>query len=66
MTVAVRVLHALNMKDAPRREDVEELRRLDPLLADTAELDELACEVIRRALKRRAEVREKQERTGSP
>jgi hypothetical protein len=62
MVVALRVLHAINMKETPNDEDVEELQRLEPLLADTAELDELACEVIQRALKRRAEVREKQGR----
>ena len=64
MTVAVRVLHAINMKEAPNNEDIEELQRLEPLLADTAELDELACEVIQRALKRRAEARGKQGRAG--
>ena len=38
-------------------EDVAELRRLAPLLAD-GPIDELACDVIQQALKRRALVRQ--------
>jgi len=36
--------------------DLDELRRLAPLLAN-AEVDELACEVIQQAVKHRTEVR---------
>lgn len=56
MKLALRVLSALNEKQRPDRQDVAELRRLAPddALNDT---DELACEVIQRALKRRAQIR---------
>jgi hypothetical protein len=57
MSLALRVLTALNAHRSPEPNDVAELKALEPLLADTAGLDELACEVIHQALKRRAEVR---------
>lgn len=56
MKIAVRVLTAITEKRHPEPADVEELRRLDPLLRDMP-LDELACDVIQQALKRRAELR---------
>ena len=57
MKTALRVLTALNEKQAPATEDVEELRSLAPPDARDLPLDELACEVIQAALKRRAAVR---------
>jgi hypothetical protein len=56
MKTALRVLTAINEKGAPRPEDVNELRGFAP---DSGHLppDELACEVIQAALKRRAAVR---------
>jgi hypothetical protein len=56
MNVALRVLTALTEKRHPDPADVEELRRLAPLHADCP-LDELACDVIQEAIRRRAEVR---------
>jgi len=63
MALAVRVLTALNLGETPAPADVAELKTLEPLLADTAPLDELACEVIQQSLKRRAEIRESQRTT---
>jgi hypothetical protein len=57
MTIALRVLTALTEHQQPDPNDVDELRRLTPLSAD-ADLDELACDVIHRALKHRTEIRE--------
>jgi hypothetical protein len=59
MKVALRVLTAIDGHRDPNPNDVAELKNLEPLLADTAPPDELACEVIRQALKRRAEVQER-------
>jgi hypothetical protein len=56
LKVALRVLTALGDHQCPDPADVEGLKRYAPLLADTP-LDELACEVIQQALRRRAEVR---------
>ena len=58
MKLALRVLNAINEKQYPDRQDVAELRRLAPeeALNDT---NELAREVIQRALERRAECRAK-------
>ena len=56
METALRVLSALTAHQYPAPEDVAELRRCAPLLED-APLDELACDVIQQALKRRAELR---------
>ena len=55
MQTALRVLGAV--ADHRRRDpaEVDELRRLAPLLAN-AEVDELACEVIQQAVKHRTEV----------
>ena len=64
MKLAVRVLTAISLGQQPEKNDVEALRTLEPLLADTAPLDELACEVIQQALKRRAEVRARQALAG--
>jgi hypothetical protein len=57
MTTAVRVLSAMAAGQEPALHDVWELRRLAPHSA-AAPLDELACEVIQQALKRRAALRE--------
>jgi hypothetical protein len=51
MTVALRVLNAINERRHPQPTDIEELRRLAPASADMA-LDDLACAVIRRAIER--------------
>jgi len=56
MTVAVRVLRALNQKRPPDRADLDLLRRLAPLSTHLPP-DELACEVIQQAVKQRTEVR---------
>ena len=58
MQLALRVLTALTEKRYPDPDDVAKLRELAPgARAKTA--DELACEVIHKALKQRAEVRQK-------
>lgn len=54
--IASRVLTALGDRREPDPQDVYELRRLDPLMGDMP-LDELACDVIQQALKRRAELK---------
>jgi hypothetical protein len=56
MTVALRVLTALNDRRTPNPADVQELRRLAPLMQNDP-LDELACEVVQQAMRRRAELR---------
>ena len=56
MGIAWRVLDAINELRNPDLKDVEELRRLAPVPANQP-LDELACLVIRRTIKSRAEVR---------
>jgi hypothetical protein len=57
MKVAARVLVALGEHQAPDQADVDELRSLDPLMNDMP-LDDLACDVIQQALKRRAELKQ--------
>jgi len=57
LKTALRVLTATSHRTEPDPADVQELKRLAPLLADAASLDEMACDVIQQALKRRAEVR---------
>jgi hypothetical protein len=56
MTIAVRVLAALNWKQRPDQGDLDYLRRHAPLSAHLPP-DELACEVIQQAVKRRTEAR---------
>jgi hypothetical protein len=56
MRVASRVLLATGERRDPPEEDIEELRRLEPLMAHLP-ADELACEVIQQALKRREKLR---------
>ena len=53
---ACRVLTAVSNCERPDPEDVQELRRLDPLMADMP-LKSLATEVIRLALKRAVALR---------
>jgi hypothetical protein len=52
MQVALRVLMAITDHTRRNSADVEELRRLAPLLRN-APPDEIACDVIQQALKRR-------------
>jgi hypothetical protein len=56
MIVAMRVLTAINDKRHPNPEDVAELRRLAPLSAERP-ADELACDAIMEAIKRRVALR---------
>ena len=56
MTIALRVIMAITDRQLPTPEDIEELRRLAPLFAHMP-ADELACEVIQLALKKRAKER---------
>ena len=56
MEVALRVLQAITRRHSPEPADIAELRRLAPLLID-GPLDEMACDVIEQALKRRARLR---------
>ena len=56
MTTALRVLTALTSKRHPNPTDVETLREYVPLLRDQPP-DQLACEVIKQAIKHRAAVR---------
>ena len=53
MNTALRVLNALAIQHNAEPQDVDELRRLAPLLRYTR-LDELAWEIIRQAMKCRA------------
>ena len=55
MKAAFRVLTALNEKRSPAALDIEELRRLAPLVPELPDHD-LACKVIKDALQRRAEL----------
>jgi DNA-binding NtrC family response regulator len=59
LMTALRVLTALNQHAVPNPDDVMVLRAHAPLRVD-ADLDELACDVIQQALKRRAEIRAKE------
>jgi hypothetical protein len=56
MQVAVRVLTALSEKRTPDPADVEILNNYAPLLSHLSP-DELACDVIQQALRRREQVR---------
>jgi hypothetical protein len=60
MQTALRVMTAIRNRTAPDANDVEELRRLSPLL-DDAPLDELARDVIKQSMRRRALIRERAE-----
>jgi len=62
MTLAIRVLNALTDRHDPDPVDVLKLKSINPSLTDMP-LDELACEVIQQALKRRAEVRNRERAT---
>jgi len=67
LKTGLRVLTAISHRTEPDAADVQELRRLAPLLADAASLDEIACDVIQQALKRRSEVRSRMGRhVGAP
>jgi hypothetical protein len=56
LKVALRVLTAISEHHEPDLADVDRLRAYAPLLSD-ASLDELACDVIQQALRRRNEAR---------
>jgi hypothetical protein len=58
MQTALRVLTALTEKRKPDPADLEMLGAYAPLLA-SIDPDELACEVLQQALKRRAQTRAK-------
>ena len=57
METALRVLSAINAKRHPDPGDVHALRTYAGPQPDGMGLDEFACEVIQKALKRRDEVR---------
>jgi len=56
MRTTLRVLGAITDRQPPDVADLEELRRLDPAQGDCSP-DELACNVILKALKDREQVR---------
>jgi hypothetical protein len=56
MTIAMRVLTALNEKRPPDPRDLDYLRKVASTRAHIPP-DELACEVIQQAIKHRSEVR---------
>ena len=56
MRTALRVLGAIVEGHPPNPSDVESLHKFAPLLADGPS-DELACDVIQQAMKRRAQLR---------
>jgi hypothetical protein len=55
MRLALRVLNALNEKKNPEPEDVAKLRCLAPEIS--AQIDELACEIIARNIAQRVPIR---------
>ena len=57
MQTALRVLVALTEKRQPDPADVDALRRYSAPQPEEFELDEFACDVIQKALKRRVEIR---------
>jgi hypothetical protein len=59
MELALRVLTALTEKRHPDPADVERLHTMAEASTRGLPLDELACEVIQKALKHRAEARKK-------
>jgi hypothetical protein len=59
LKTALRVLTAISERQKPDPGDVEALRTFAPLLANSP-LDELACDVIQQALRRRSEIRAKE------
>jgi hypothetical protein len=54
LKLALRVLSAIVEKREPDPKDVKGLRNIAPANAGTWPLDEMACEVIKQARKRRA------------
>ena len=56
LKTALRVLNAISERQPPNPFDVASLKGFAPLLAE-APLDELACDVIQQALRRRSEQR---------
>jgi len=56
MTLALRVLTAINEKREPEPDDLEKLRAMAPLIGDSPP-DELACDVIKLAIERRIHAR---------
>ena len=66
MTIALRVLKALTEKQLPDPADVAALHSLGGPLKQDMDIDELACEAIQIALKRRAAAREVRRRLARP
>jgi hypothetical protein len=58
LKTALRVLTAISERTNPEPADIETLKSYAPLLADAPD-DELACDVIQQAIRRRADVRSK-------
>ena len=63
LKTALRVLIDISDHNPPDPADLETLRKLVPLMAD-APVDELACEVIQQAIRRRATVRIRMAKAG--
>jgi hypothetical protein len=57
METALRVLAAINARQDPDPSDVHALRTYAGPQPDGMSLDEFACEIIQKALERRAEMR---------
>jgi hypothetical protein len=66
MTTALRVLKAVTEKHLPDPADIAALRDLAGPQPEDIDVDELACEVIQTALKRRAAAREVRRRLEHP
>lgn len=56
MQTALRVLTAVTREESPAQSDLDELRKFSPLMQD-GPADELACDVIQQAIRRREQVR---------
>ena len=65
MNAALRVLTAVNEKRQPEAKDVEVLRSLAGPQREGVGMDELACDAVANALKRRAEARGRAFRAGT-
>jgi hypothetical protein len=63
MQAAVRVLTEMTEGREPNPSDVEHLRQYAPSLSE-ASIDDLACEVIYRGLRRREEIRSQRSASG--
>ena len=59
METALRVLSAITEHCEPDPADVQEVKRLSPLMPPDTPLDEIACALVSQALKQRATTRAK-------